>query len=329
MSLQSYDEGRPLASLTPATIAGLATYLLGREPSEELVAIAVDGTGPIHLSTRLLADLDGEEGCERFAAELAPIGATGLWLVGFAEDLTDVPAAVAGLLDPLGALGLEDPGSFLAVTADGTRWGYVADHVDQTDLSALEPVAAIDPAEGRLAALATGARCAQHRETVTLRRIAADTGDEEQLAVQSLYAQLRAMAMPSTELERADRRSLIGCLDTPGPITTAEAINLGLALAGNPVLTAEAIERIWTADTVEAVRLDLWRCIAEAVSGPPLATAMTLLALAAWRVGDPLANTAIQIALQTDARYSLARLAAEILECGRFEQRAQAKEVHG
>lgn len=316
MSLQSYDEVRPLASLTPATIAGLTTYLLGREPDEELVAIAVDGTGPIHLSTRPLADLDGEEGCERFASELAPVGATGLWLVGFADDLTDVPAAVAGLLDPLGELGLEDPGSFLAVTADGTRWGYVSDHVDQTDPGALEPVAAIDPAEGRLAALAIRARCAQHRETVALRLTAADTGDEEQLAAQGLYAQLRAMAAPGAGLERADRRSLIGCLDSPGPITTAEAINLGLALADNPGLMAEAIDRIWTADTAEAVRLDLWCRIAKAVTGPALAATATLVALAAWRTGDPLATTSIRIALQADARHPLARLMSEALACG-------------
>lgn len=325
MSLQSYDEGRPLASLTPASIAGLTAYLLGRAPSEELVAIAVDGTGPIHLSARPLAEFDGDEGCERFAAELAPIGATGLWLVGFAEDLTDIPAAVAGLLDPLGELGLEDPGSFLAVTADGTQWGYVADHVDQTDTSALEPVTIIDPAEGRLAGLAVQARCARHRETVALRLIAGDTGDEEQLAAQGLYAQLRAMAAPGAGLEQADRRSLIGCLDAPGPITTAEAVNLGLALASNAELMAEAIERIWAAESVEAVRLDLWRGIAGAVSGPPLATAMTLLALAAWRVGDPLADTAITIALGADARYPLARLVAEILDCGRSRQHVQAE----
>jgi hypothetical protein len=124
------------------------------------------------------------------------------------------------------------------------------------------------------------------------------------------------MAANQSALETADLHSMLGCILSTGPITAAEAVNLGLALASNPVLAGTAVERILTAPDIAAVRFDLWCQIARSCSGDARAVAAALAALAGWRAGKPAAAAAMRIARTADPSCALARQVGELIDTG-------------
>ncbi|GAB4001336.1 hypothetical protein GCM10029992_36530 [Glycomyces albus] len=243
---------------------------------------------------------------------MVPAGADRLWLVGVSEDFTDVATAVGRLLD---YLDIQDHNRFLAVTPDFKRWGYVIDHIEDTDPDCCEDTDYLLPQTARLAALSIHASCTRHLDAVSLLEPA--EGDvEEHAALQGKLAQLRHLIVGGPSLEYIDRCSLIGCLDSPGPITQAEAVNLGLALTESRLLVDLAVERILTAENAGQVRLDLWCRITSATSGQARATAAALAALAAWRTGDPIAGPACEAAIEADPTLGLARQVDDLLASG-------------
>lgn len=314
MQSGSYIDVRNFASLEPGTVAALAPYLAGRDLQHELVAIACDDNGPVHYFIRSLAELTHQDGCNRFEAELAPLSATALWLVGIADDLTEVAAGITGILETLDRYDLDHHTRLLSVHADGLSWGYAKEHVDDIDTTALRAVPAIDPTTGRLAALTVRAGCARRSDVTVLTPHEDDV--EELLALQSKFEQLRGMAVSAAALEQADRYSLLGCIDCPGPITMAEAVNLGLALAASPSLFQTAVDRVLNAKDTASMCFDLWCQIARAVSGEARAVAAALAALAAWRCGSPFASSAIAQALEADPQSAQAWLVNDLLAYG-------------
>ncbi|MEU6246112.1 DUF4192 family protein [Glycomyces sp. NPDC047010] len=316
MNLPRYASLAQWASLDGGTIAALAPYLIGRPPVEELVVVAGNRSGPAHMSVRPLAVLDDTEGCEQLIGELAAVAPTWAWLVGFAADLTDVAAAIAGLLDGLAALDIDSAHRLIAATADGTRWGIAADHVDEVDEVELTAVASLDSGLARLAALAARARCAQRAEATAMSlRNRTEAEADSIAAAEHVITKFRDLATYGS-LREADRVQLRGALAATDAISAAEATSLGLALAADADLMAEAIDRIWHAPDQEQARLGLWCRIAAHTTGEARAAAATLAALAAWRTGDPLAQTACEIARACDPKGPLAYTLAQALACG-------------
>lgn len=287
MNLSVYKSTAAFASLEPGTVAALIPHLIGRPLAEEVVAIATGPKGPVHTSIWPLADLDSEGGSDRFETALAAVPATWLWLVGSSADLTNIAATVSKLLDFHDTPQWSAGWGMVAVTADGGRWGYVDDHVDQTDDDLLHPVPALDPLWANVTAIAVQAKCAMALETTALGLDVPEHEDGEMLAIEHLITRLRANACGCDAEHQftVDRASLLGAINTPGAVTEAEAVNLGLALAASPELRQQAIDWILTTPHNRA-RIGLWRQITRCSTGSARTLAATLTGLAAWRAGD-------------------------------------------
>lgn len=317
MNLPVYKSVGAFASLEPGTVAGLIPSFLGRTLSEEFIAIATGPKGPVHFSVWSLADLEDAEGPDRFEAELDAVPATWLWLVGSSADLTNVAAAASGLLDFRDTPKWSAGWGLVAVTADGTEWGHVDDHVNQTDHYLLRGVPALDPLWANLTALAVKAKCAATLEAAAL-GLGPASDDDEALALEGILARLRGHAAPADagRLTAEDRASTIGCLDSLGPVTVAEAVNLGRALEASPSLQESAIE--WILATPSARnRTGLWCQITRHTTGPARTIAATLARLAAWRAGD-LATVcaAVNVAYEGRREQPAARVLAELVWTG-------------
>nr|WP_255672305.1 DUF4192 family protein [Glycomyces amatae] len=311
-----YKSVGAFASLEPGTVAGLVPILLGRRPSEELIAIATGPKGPVHYSIWPLADLYTEVGCDRFETALATAPATGIWLVGSSADLTNVAAAAAGLLDFLETPKWSEHWKAIALTADGRQWGFIDDHVDQTDPDQLHTVPDLDPLWSNLTALAVKAKCAS---ALDLAALGVDgTQDEEVLATERLVARLRSHTPDGNQAIQGieDEASLLAALDAGDPVTVAEAINLGCALAASPHLVATAVDRLLTA-APDRLGTSLWCQIVRHTSGQAQSLAATLAGLAAWRTGDlAAACAAITVAYADRSRQPAAQVLAEMVWTG-------------
>lgn len=315
MNLPVYKPVGAFASLDAGTVAALIPTLLGRTLAEEVIAIATGPKGPVHTSVWPLDDLDDEGGRERFEAALAAVPATWLWLVGSSADLTNVAASLAELLDfcddPKWSTGWD----MVAVTDDGTQWGYVSDHVSHTDYHLLHSVPALDPLWANLTALAVKAKCAAALEADALGlRPVGD--DDEALAVAYHLARLREYAADKERLRDEDRASLVGCLDSGSLVTVAETVNLGLALDATPSLREWAVEWILTAPPAR-VGTRLWCQIARHTTGSARSLAATLAGLAAWRDGDvATVCAAVDIAYPDRRKQPAAQVLAELVWTG-------------
>ena len=315
MHSAAYIDVRQFASLEPGTVAALAPYLTQYRPENgDLIAIGTANGAPAIVVAMRLHQLD-DETCNDVADDLAAPGLDGLWLVGIERDFSVVAKAISRLSEHLASYDLVDTSRFIAVTPDLERWGHPADHPFSTDPEGRPAVNSIDPATGRIAGLAARASAAKHQTTAALFG-ASDDEVEEHGALQSKFAHLRGMAANQSALETGDLHSLLGCILSPGPITAAEAVNLGLALASNPVVAGTAVERILTAPDSAAVRFDLWCQIARSCSGDAGAVAAALAALAAWRAGKPAAAAAMRIARAADPACALARQVGELIDTG-------------
>lgn len=287
MNLPVYKSVGAFASLKPGTVSALIPILLGRNLSEEIIAIATGPKGPVHYSIWSLADLEDTDGPDAFETALDPVPATWLWLVGSSADLTNVASAVSRLLDFRDTQKWSTGWGLIAVTADGSHWGYVDDHVDQTDHDLLHQVPALDPLWANVTAIAVKAKCAMALETTALGLDVPEHENGEMLAIEHLLTRLRANACGCDAEHQftMDRASLLGAINTPGAVTEAEAINLGLALAASPDLQQQAINWILTTPH-NRTRIGLWRQITRCSTGPARTLAATLTGLAAWRAGD-------------------------------------------
>ncbi|MCC3762585.1 DUF4192 family protein [Glycomyces sp. TRM65418] len=317
MNLPVYKSVGAFASLEPGTVTALIPTLLGRFLSEEVIAIATGPKGPVHTSVWPLADLYDEAGCDRLETELDPVPATWLWLIGSSADLTNVAAAAAGLLDFRDTPKWSAGWGMLAVTADGGRWGYVDDHVDQTDHHLLRPVPALDPLWAHLTALAVKAKCATALEAAAL-GLGPVEDDDETLALEGILARLRGHAaeVDARRLAVEDRASLLACLDRRGPATVAEAVNLGRALEASLPLREQAIEWILAAPPART-RTGLWCQIARHTSGSARTLAATLAGLAAWRTGDlTTVCAAVNVAYEGRREQPAAQVLAELVWTG-------------
>jgi hypothetical protein len=317
VNLPVYKSVSAFASLKPGTVAALVPTLLGRSLSEEVIAIATGPKGPVHFSVWSLADLEDAEGPDRFEAELDAAPATWLWLVGSSADLTNVAAAASRLLGFRDTPKWSAGWGLIAVTADGGRWGYVDDHVDQTDDDLLHTVPALDPLWANVTALAVKAKCAMALEATALGLDPA-CDDEESLALEGILARLRGHAAKADagRLAAEDRASLLGALDAAGPVTMAEAVNLGRALEASPSLREHAIE--WILATPPARnRTGLWCQITRHTTGPARILAATLAGLAAWRAGDLVTVcAAVNIAWEGRREQPAALVLAELVWTG-------------
>jgi hypothetical protein len=317
VNLPVYKSVGAFASLEPGTVAALIPTLLGRTLAEEVIAIATGPKGPVHQSIWPLAELEHAEGPAAFETALEPVPATWLWLVGSSAHLTNVAAAISRLLDFRDTPKWSAGWGMIALTADGGRWGYVDDHVDQTDHHLLHPVPTLDPLWANVTALAVQAKCAAALEAAALGLDRA-CDDEETLAVEGIVARLRGHAAEADtrRLASEDRASLLGCLDSPGPVTVAEAVNLGRALEASPALQEQAIE--WILATPPARnRTGLWRQITRHTTGDARTIAATLAGLAAWRAGDlTTVCAAVNIAYEGRREQPAARVLAELVWTG-------------
>ncbi|MEU6858500.1 DUF4192 family protein [Glycomyces sp. NPDC046736] len=310
MNLPVYKSVGDFASLEPGTVAGLVPLLFDQRPCEQLVAIAIGPKGPVHLSAWLLTDLDAEDGPDRFETVLAPVQASGIWLIGFSADLTNIAAAVAGLLDFLETPKWGKHWTAIAVTNNGRQWGYVDDHIDQTDPEQLQSVPVLDPLWAHLAALTVKAMCA--------RALGFDAPEnKESRAMEVIIADLRESMSDEARAQRrwADELSLLEAMEIEDSISAAAAINLGQALVDSPSLMSSALHRI--ASSPDRAGVGLWRKIVEHTSGQAQSLGAILAGFAAWRTGDvATACAAVTVAYPDRQQQPAARVLAELMSTG-------------
>ncbi|MDA1359777.1 DUF4192 family protein [Glycomyces luteolus] len=299
MQSEFYPRPRDLAEADPGIVAALVPHLLNEVPHETLVAIPIGLEGPLHVVHQSLYRLDyaHDEDLTEFSAALSDIGAIHGWIIGYAEDPADVARALTRVSEYNNAIEFVDRSTVLAVTESGTRWGRLADYTDPNTAIDFAPVPSTDPAWAHLTAIAIRAHTVR---AAAMRRLGLPEtfSDIDQLsAANDQVARLRTLAAraDAAVLAAGDKDLLEDLLSRMRPISAPEAINLGAALAADPVLYARAVDHILDRTPPSTSRCELWSELTRHALGPARRVCASLAALAAWHDGDPIQGAAAAV----------------------------------
>lgn len=297
---------------TPADVIAAVPYLIGFHPADSLVVTGFAGPA-LRLSTRW--DLPPRPGdFDRLVPLLRREQVTMTVLVGYGPGPLVTPAVdeVTRLLAVAGI----DVADALRVEA-GRYWSYsCAD-------TACCPAQGVpyDPASSRVAAEAVVRGLVALPDRASLRSsIAPSGGAAMRTATTRVAAELRARlagargasggfaaVFVADGLRRV--RAAIERYDSGGRLGDDEAARLGFDLA-----VIRIRDEAWALLDDRHVHLSLWRDLTRRLESHCVAPAASLLAAAAWRVGDcALAGMALDRALSADPGYSMAILLRQAL----------------
>ncbi|WP_335989852.1 DUF4192 family protein [Glycomyces sp. MUSA5-2] len=301
--------------LNPGVVAALAPVLLGRAPVEEIVGIGSWGATTGALASWPLADLDTEDAADRFIRVFTAADCRQLWLLAYTNDTQALPSRIAALQEAMSDTVFQSNDRLLHITADGLQWSRLARCAGEPEPGTWDRVVALDPVVARMWTLACRAGLHQTR---TMQREAGERVAPDVLATARRIrheAIGRRRATNPEHLAAADRRLLAATLADPRVPAVPTLVELGLALAEHPVVLAEAIEAVWAAKNSVQARIELWQGAARIGVDDARATALALVALAAWRTGDlATATSALELALGEHC--PLAELLADVIAYG-------------
>jgi hypothetical protein len=309
-----------------ADLLAAVPYLLGFHPADSVVVVAVSGRRVVFAAR---GDLPGwppdrATTTDDVAAYLADVtgrqGADGALVVGYGP-----PARVTPVLDAVGvAVGRAGVRvlDLLRVT-DGRYWSYVCD-----EPGCCPPEGT--PFDASTSQVTTAAVYAGHvalpdRDALTRQVAPVGGAAREEMtratrrAGQRLERLLDAAPPDSPYADQAVRSAGGAALRAAydrhragGRLTDDEVAWLGLLLTLRPVL-----DHAWeTVDTADG-RVTFWAELVRRVDPAHAATPASLLAFAAWRLGQgALAVVAVERALATDPGHRMARLVDDLLRRG-------------
>jgi hypothetical protein len=313
--LRSYvDAGSgDLDLLNPAAIAAITPVLLGRSPIEEIVGIGTWGSCTGALACWPVTSLDDAGGALRLVDLFKTADCRGLWLLAFTSDTKWLAPRIAALQEAMAGTVFHGNDQLLQVTCDGLQWTRLVPRRGEAAPGVWFPVPQVDPVAARLWALVCRAGIQQSR---TLQRLRGRPGgtvlDAARAARHEAIGRRRATA--AEDLAESDRNLLRETLAAPVLPLQPRLVELGIALASDPGLLAEAIEAVWKEPCRE--RRDLWRAIANVSFDEARDTAMALVAFAAWRSGNlALATAALELILG-HCECSLAYWLADLIAYG-------------
>jgi hypothetical protein len=305
-------EGAPSVSKVrgPADVAVMVPYLLGFQPIESLVLVALEGPrkrfGPV-LRVDLVDDpcLQAEQAA--LVVGVMTTNEVALVLVAaFSDDAGRADPLVRLVLDGLAqhGVGLED-----AFRADGRRWWSYVCH----DASCCSPDGVpYDAATSRVAAEAvlSGLSFVPDRESLRARFARDDPGTRTQ--VECSVASLRRD--PSTHPRAASAHlesRVASVLGAPSALTPAETAWLALAVQ-SPAGQECALRLIDRANAED--HFEMWRIVMCRVADELLPPVGCLTAFSAWLDGrGVLASHAVDQVLEVAPGHPFARVIADLL----------------
>ncbi len=301
-------DGRPISRLKgPADVLAIVPYLLGFQPIESLVVIALEGPrkrfGPIF---RL--DLVGESEdvlgqADQALTIIARYQFDRVLIAALTADRERADAVVAPLLVALGGLEVRVEE---AVVADGSRWwSYLCHNSDCCDPAGTPYDVTTSPAAAM--AVFEGMSTAPDRDSLRQQFAALP---ERQRDVDECAVELSGTspAGPPADVPGLVRR----CLRDPGGLAAHEVAELALAVQ---MITQRDEAWLLISRTNAEAHLELWRTVMRQVPDRLLAPVGSLAAFAAWVTGrGVLASHALDRVLAVDPDYSLARLIGKVLE---------------
>ncbi|MEU5874230.1 DUF4192 family protein [Glycomyces sp. NPDC047369] len=320
---------RELADADPGILAALVPHLLNEPPREALVAIALGPEDPLRVAAAPLRHLryEREEELAEFSEVLSLTGAVRGWLIGFADDPTDIASAIMRVGEFHAALDFIERCTILAVTDHGTRFSCLDEDTDSDQELDTAPLPDLDPAWARLTAIAIRAHTVR-ADRMQLFGLPEGISDRDQLvAANDQIAWLRMLAAraDTAALAASDRAQLDDLLSHMRPLAAPEAINLSAALATDAQLFAAAVSHILDGTDTAAAGCHLWNELTRCAHGTARTACAALAALAAWYAEDSaLASAARAIVAESQEVPAAVAAIAEILDSGAVAKGSRA-----
>lgn len=301
-------DGRPISRLKgPADVLAIVPYLLGFQPHESLVVIALEGPrkrfGPIFRMDLVGAPQDVICQADQALAIVSQYRFERVLIAALTADRERADVVVEPLLIALAGLEVRVEE---ALVADGSRWwSYLCRDPGCCDPEGTPYDVTTSPAAAM--AVFEGMSTAPDRDSLR-QQFAALPERQREVAEQAARLSATSRPDPPTDVPALVRR----CLRDPGGLSAGEVAELALAV--QPTTQRDEAWLLISRTNAEA-HLDLWRTMVRQVPDRLLAPVGSLAAFAAWVTGrGVLASHALDRVLAVDPSYPLARLIGRVLE---------------